>query len=438
MTKYLFVPTNLDLKSMLPEKRHKHIDKYHYFIHKLFEERILNKMNDNRQGYVSISSEAMREVVTPQQYTHIIRFLLDNNIVERDGIYSNGGDMGIYDPKCYWYRLTQPYRQDVARQMMVVDAAFEAKLTRKKHEAMKKTIVATPHLQFLHFNLLDLQIDHEGALAMIDEMLATDSEYTVEQHNIDTLAILKIKNGEFFMVRDMVVNRVHNNLTSFPKRLRPFLRVASGEALVNLDIRNSQPLLLSLVLKHHYPGTMPEDVAKYIQLCETGQFYEHMMDLMGVPACPVHREKIRKPFKEACFAHIFYCRYNPHYQYEDAKAFKKAFPNCFKVIVQEKKGNYKNLSIKMQQAESELMIDRVVKHLADLGQNIFALSIHDSLVVTKGHADYVRQLMLDEFAAQGVYPTINVEPLSSSIPLTVGSTGEDKTCAAPHPVPPSL
>ncbi|WP_299823618.1 hypothetical protein [uncultured Pontibacter sp.] len=410
MTKYLFVPSNLELKGMLPTIRHKHIDKYHYVVHKLSEERILNRLNDTRNGYVSLSSAVMRDVLTVQQYMPIMSFLLDNGIIERDGIYSNGGTYHSFAAKCYWYRLTPTYRQVEARQMMIIDTNFERKLVRKSREAVEKAVKETPHLQFINFNLNDLQIDSVGALTMIREMLNNDLDYTVEMYNNDTLVIHKIQNREFYMVRDTSGNRVHNNLTSLPKRLRRFLYINSGETLVNLDIRNSQPLLLSIVLREYYPCTLPPDVAKYINLCENGQFYEHMMDLMDIPACPMHRDKIRKSFKEDCFAHIFYCKNNPKYTYKEAKIFKRAFPHCYQVIIQEKKVNYKNLSIKMQQAESNIIIDRVVRHLADL-RNIFALPIHDSLVVTESNADYVKQIMLKEFANYGVNPTINIEQL---------------------------
>ena len=406
-TKYLFIPENLDLKTLLPKKRLKHIDKYHYFLHKIYEERVLNKMNDSRNGYVSLSAKAMQQALNTRQYTEVKQYLLQSNIIESDDIYSNGGEYQQYERKCYWFRLGTQYRDVQARQVMILDIEFEKKLTRIKNESISKVIEKTPHLQYMHFNLNDVRIDSESAFYKIGEMLNSNADYTLEQFQFDNHTIHKILNRDFFFKRDDNVNRVHHNVSNISKRIRSFLYIETGEALKNLDIRNSQPLLFSIVLKQYFQKELPSDVAEYISLCESGMFYEKMMQLLNIENTEANRKKFKKNF----FGRIFYCEYNEHYQYKEAKLFEKHFPNCWSVICKEKEKNYKNLSTKMQQIESSIIIDGVIKHLASLRSDLFALSIHDSIVTTESNTAYVKQLMLAEFAKYEVYPTVNIEDL---------------------------
>jgi hypothetical protein len=407
--KYLFVPTNLNLRVLLPQARQKHIDKYHYFIHKIYEERILNKLNDNRNGYVSIYSKAMEQVINTRQYSKVLRFLIENHIIETDDLYSNGGEYEQYEKKCKWYRLTDRYASSTARQMMIDDTAFEKKITYIQQQQINNIMKNNPLAQYINFNLNELRIDSEGAFVMIGDMLSSDNDFTIEQYNIYNHVIHKILNKDFFLTIDDN-GRIHNNLTNLPRILRKYLYIDPRKELVNLDIRNSQPLIMAVLIREAYKNKeLPMDCQNYIYLCEQGIFYDKMMDLLDIPNCPIHRENIRKDFKQDCFGRIFYCRTNENYTYKESKAFKKEFPNVYDVIVAEKKGNYKKIANKMQQYEAQIMIKGVMGHLQSLHSDFFALCIHDSILTTKSNSDYVKQLILDNFGKYEIYPTINSE-----------------------------
>jgi len=57
-------------------------------------------------------------------------------------------------------------------------------------------------------------------------------------------------------------SRVHTNLTNLKADFRKFLRY-EGKVLVELDIRNSQPLIASILIKDYWiqkGAIIPEDV----------------------------------------------------------------------------------------------------------------------------------------------------------------------------------
>ena len=65
----------------------------------------------------------------------------------------------------------------------------------------------------------------------------------------------------------------------------------------------------------------------------------------------------------------------------------------------------------MQQAESEIIIDNVIKEIARKYhfQDYFALTRHDSIYTTEDKADDVKRRMLNAFAKYSITPTIVLE-----------------------------
>jgi predicted nucleic acid-binding Zn ribbon protein len=80
-------------------------------------------------------------------------------------------------------------------------------------------------------------------------------------------------------------------------------------------------------------------------------------------------------------------------------------------IRQLKRGDYRRLAHFAQRIESRFMFGRVVPRLTELRPDLFVATIHDSILTTAGDAEFVRQVMLDEFARLGLKPQVKVEML---------------------------
>ena len=80
------------------------------------------------------------------------------------------------------------------------------------------------------------------------------------------MSLNKIRNGEMFFSKDQY-GRLHTNITCLPNELMPLLtfNCGGGESLVSIDVRNSQPLFLYLLLNSiysllsfiHFPFPLP-------------------------------------------------------------------------------------------------------------------------------------------------------------------------------------
>ena len=129
-----------------------------------------------------------------------------------------------------------------------------------------------------------------GFMKFINENYTADTD----AYNRVIASATRIINGDIFYSIDSTSGRFHSNATNCPKGFRPYLRV-NGEPLVNIDVKNCQPYLSTIILTN--PGkasaytenpafvmllqtlkvSHKEDVKKYISLVINGNFYEHLM-----------------------------------------------------------------------------------------------------------------------------------------------------------------
>ena len=132
--------------------------------------------------------------------------------------------------------------------------------------------------------------------------------------------------------------------------------------LVNLDIANSQPLILN---------TLFSDDKKYLELCEKGSLWKYLMEICHVSD--------RKQFKKTMSGVVFYCSLYTMRTSQKSQLFKREFPQVWQFIYYYKKKYGKEaLAIEMQKKESDLIIDTVCLKLAK--ENIWFATIHDSII----------------------------------------------------------
>lgn len=233
------------------------------------------------------------------------------------------------------------------------------------------------------------------------------------KHQSDSRSIYKIAHEEYFMEQPDPLSRVFTNISSLSTDIRAFLfkKDEPRGTVVNMDIRNSQPYLLSLLLTQKYQGqTMPADVAQYIELTATGTFYEHVMGLMGHNLATI-TARSRSEFKKEFFAKIFFCKTHYSRLTPEGKIFRKHFPHVLALIDQYKEQGHEQLAITMQRAEAKIILKTIGNQLQNRG--IWYNTIHDSVVVMQEHQEEVKALILQSFFdAVGMAPTVKPEILA--------------------------
>lgn len=184
-----------------------------------------------------------------------------------------------------------------------------------------------------------------------------------------------------------------------PRPPRQFATI-NGQKLEEVDISSSQCLIFAICLKQHYAAQgqeLPTDVVKYIELCQAGQFYQHVQGVVLAPEESMSYDL----FKATFFARIFFS--NEQRQYQWRTRFAAAFPNVSQLITDFKSESYKDLPQKMSHLESEIMLHRITPRLFEEGI-IDQFSLHDSFFCTAGNKARIEQIVVEEFQNYGVTP----------------------------------
>ncbi len=256
-------------------------------------------------------------------------------------------------------------------------------------------------------------------------------------HPAYQVAAEHIRAGELWFIVDDY-GRIHTNLTNLPKTLRQYLTV-EGEWLANVDISESQPLFMGLALargenggradgkeqeageqagggrtgRHGAPPLMMDntmmdkypqlegksDLRHYLELCEAGGLYQTVADRLG---------KTRDEAKRRVMV-VFFDK--PWHRNTVSNVLDELFPTLMQTMRWIKRQDYWRLAHFAQRIESAFMFGRVVPWIMDQRPNLFISTIHDSILTTAGDAQYVRQVMLDEFAQFDLAPQVKVEAL---------------------------
>jgi hypothetical protein len=122
-------------------------------------------------------------------------------------------------------------------------------------------------------------------------------------------------------------NRVHTNLTNLASDLRSFITYEDRK-LGQVDLKNSQPFLLNLIIKNRINLMKQNEVDEYMQfkkITEEGVFYEFLMDKFEIKNT---NEEARKEFKKLFFGRVFFDVNRTDLKKEE-KLFQSLFPTIF-------------------------------------------------------------------------------------------------------------
>ncbi|SNC65174.1 hypothetical protein SAMN06265337_1230 [Hymenobacter gelipurpurascens] len=275
---------------------------------------------------------------------------------------------------------------------------------------------------YLHIQryLAQVSIDADAARAYADHaravglplrskrkgyILHQDRVVDQQVHSHWMMSIDEVEQGNFELKVDATKTGRHfTSFTNLPRELRPFLRI-NGRRVVELDIRNSQPLIFGLKLKELYGDQVPEDVQHYLNLVQQGTFYDTIKDFI-LEAKEVVQEET---FKTDFFARVFFSTENVDYKWR--RIFDRHFPSVSQAITQMKLQDYKLLSHHLMQAEAQLLVHQVAARLYREGTVEF-FTLHDAIYCPADVVDEVYSIINEEYQAVGLQVTIKDKPLT--------------------------
>jgi hypothetical protein len=233
-----------------------------------------------------------------------------------------------------------------------------------------------------------------------------------------------IRDKQWYFVADKY-GRVHTNVSNLKSSIRPALRY-KGEPLVGIDIKNSQPFFLGVLLADMYSNKgslsvsynllrtspphplplrcdiLPPDVSQFLDLAAGGELYEFIAAHSG---CEITD---RRTFKQKLFAEIFFCKNHP-WETDYSKLFGQLFPNVYQSIKKLKEKDYTNLAKLLQRVESSAIINGVIRLCMEDHPSMPVFTIHDSFLTTAAWVDQLCGLICQEFTKIGIIPKLRIE-----------------------------
>lgn len=218
---------------------------------------------------------------------------------------------------------------------------------------------------------------------------------------VHQIQINSISDGWLFFKRNSTNGRLDTNLTSLPSYLRKF--IISDETLYNLDIKNSQPYFLSVLIKNDNKIN-PEELLRYTQIVTKGDFYEYLRDEY-YNTFKINKE--RSQMKSMIFK-IYYSKVTSYAK--DKGFFRSLFPTIMDYIDRTNAECNSKLANSLSTMESFTILDKVMVDLQSKGINPF--TIHDSFIVTEKELPIVKQTFIRIVGElHGILPMLHEEEL---------------------------
>ena len=454
---YWRIPSSIDLKSLLekhpPQFKTKYkIDYFYYFIELLCDMMEYNDLDGNG-GYINLNAQLMQSFV--HNYKEYLDYLLQHRIFRTDKKYIPGA-------KSIGYVLNKLHYDAEIVEIEIKDFVIRKNRTKKKGALEQEMKITCINYSYLTKWFNDkLEIDSEGAKAKLEELfpepkgvirgVRKGKASRMTKKYCAKLAIQKLLNHDYYYSVDDNVGRFHSNLTNIKKELRHYITY-DGETLVNVDIKNSQPLLSSILLdpsfysskkkgryinlydipssfeylinnnKDTYIHTIimlvktlqkldNKEVIKYVQMAKSGNFYEKLSKSM-FPKQDFNRGEMKKLTYKVFFSSNKSIQGMNNFT---KKQFKIKFKEIYKMFAAIKRKNHRALSHILQRIESEIMIQNVCKRISLEQPSLPIFTIHDSVLTTDGNQEYVIKIIKEEaFKLTGLKVSLGIEILNQN------------------------
>lgn len=219
-------------------------------------------------------------------------------------------------------------------------------------------------------DLFKIQLDTNKALKFLKN-LKQNNIIDYNKFTSNYISIENISNENLFFKFDEY-GRMHTNFTILKKEIRHNFIKINNEDICEIDIKNSQPLFLTILMKKEMRTSelFKKDVSHFIDLVNNHLLYEFIQDNKGFSD--------RKDAK--LFFYKVFFGVNKDYT-KDSKFFIETFPTVYNFIknYKIKMKDYKELSHVLQRMESDFIFNKVIKDIMNRYPEITLFTIHDSI-----------------------------------------------------------
>lgn len=311
-------------------------------------------------------------------YNYYINYLKNENIIILKRNHLKGSNARVYS-------LNESIFIEKIYRYKNYDKVLLKKYLNKhvKYEIDNNTIIDSNIKKKLISDLYSVNIQYDRSIFYLDSLKNEDTDiYQRNKYSVDA-----ISDNHIFYHFDSY-GRMHTNFTILKSFIRKNCLLIDGEDTCEIDIKNSQPLFLSKLIKQTQTRWVKEDEFKlFCILVENGNYYQYLIDNLNL--------KDKSSAKELTYK-VFFGQ-NRANSIPD-KMFHKLFPtihNFIKLYKKEYK-DYKILAYDLQKAESELIFNRVIKKIMNLYPEVKVVTVHDSIIIQNKWKNEISNLFFSE------------------------------------------
>jgi hypothetical protein len=322
-----------------------------------------------RENHYNLSSLILKEKYG-QHYNHYMNYLLVNNYIILEKDYLVGSNTKIYslngnliNDKMLRYKNTDKIILRKYKEAVAHIETDDIKTNKIPYDIKLKLIN----------DLYLTSIDYEASLYYINNTVQTVDAYNKNRYSIET-----IKEKHYYYSFDDY-GRLHTNFTTLKSFIRKHCVKINNHATIEFDIQNSQPMFLAKLIYEECMYINKEEFNLYCYLVFNGLLYQYIMDKTGI--------KTKKECKEAVYKVFFGSN-------KSDAIFDLLFPSIHNFIRDYKTeySNYRILSHKLQQMESELIFNKIIRNIFTVNPDIAIITVHDSIIVEYKYKDLVGKI----------------------------------------------
>lgn len=321
------------------------IDIIHNLIYKSY---ICEKITFN------LSSEVLK-IKYGKNYNYYIKWLIRKELIFKISEYMVG-------KKCRTYKLNERLKENITRYKntdKILIRKHKNNLISNEIQKKNSSWIQPWIRQRLVKDLFSVKINYQKAEDILFT-LEDDKSYLKNRFSVDS-----INNSDIFYTFDDY-GRFHTNFTTLKGSIRKCLKI-DNHPLMELDIKNSQPLFFTKMLKDNLDKIEKSEYEYFSNLVKRGEFYDRIKE--------VYNLKTKKDAKKLTYK-IFFGK-NKRIE----KKFKTIFPTIYKFIVdfKKEKNDYKALAYELQRSESRFIFNDICKTIYTRYPDVKLLTIHDSI-----------------------------------------------------------
>lgn len=346
----------------------------------------------NKAKNVNLCARILRECLYGTHYNYYIQYLIHIGFLKHTGNYLAGSFSNRYEIVLSYIKsknqIVRYYNEDKFILRKWKNSYYlneHDKLTSDDIDKSKSQHISSPIKIKLAQDLQYVKINIEESLKYLNDLYKNEL-ITLDGFLKNTISIEKIHDHNFFFSEDKY-GRLHTNMTNLKKSIRKKFITIEDFQVEEIDITNSQPKFLLLILKeNNFDKTEPIEYKKYRDIVLSGNFYEELMKY-----CNNDREASKKLVYKVFFG-------NNNIQSNENTIFKNIFPILWEWLVKYKKenGDHRILSWELQKKEANLIFEKICTKIKAQLPEIKLFTVHDSIYYPKQYKEMVEQIFNKE------------------------------------------